>query len=370
LPARFKFELAGAAEDEALRAVLRATAMRGRVALSFRREPDFFAAERAGNLSSQVLAARDTASGEVVGLGCRGLRRLYVNGEAQTVGYLSGLRGLPAFRGGTLLARAYRFLKELHGDGQAPFYVTTIFDDNHEVRALLTSGRAGLPVYHPLGHFYTYLLPLYGRRKTRPVEGAVVRGAGWGLDSAAVECVNDFNRRHQFGAVYAAEDLHGRGLLPAFRAENLYLYLKGPQVRATLGVWDQNSFKQPVVAGYSWPYRLVRPLSGAGARLGLCAKLPRVGEAFRYLYAALLSCPSDEPRLLDSLLDAALDDWSGRGYAYLLVGVHEESPFAGPLRRRSAMRLSSSVYLVYWRDGCDRALPSGARVPHLELATL
>lgn len=344
--------------------------MSGRVALSFRREPDFFAAERAGNLSSQVLAVRDAASCEIVGLGCRGLRRLFVDGEPQTVGYLSGLRSLPSVRRSTLLARAYGFLKELHGDGLAPYYVTTIFDDNHEAKALLTSGRVGLPVYHSLGHFHTYLLPLYGRRKPRTRGDAVLRPISRGFDAAALECVNDYNRRHQFSAIYSAEDLRGRGLLPGFDPKNLYLGVNGSRVRATLGVWDQNSFKQPVVAAYSRSYSLVRPLSGLGARLGLCAKLPRVGESFRYLYATLVSCAAEEPRMLEDLIDAALDDWSGRGYAYLLAGAHEESLIADLLRRRSVMRLSSSVYLVYWKDRLDRALPSTARVPHLELATL
>lgn len=359
------------AEDAALRAILRATFMPGNISLSFQREPSFFAAEQAGNLLSQVLAVRDTTSNQIVGFGCRSLRRLFVDGEAKIVGYLSGLRGLPSVRRGTLLARAYRFLKELHRDGQAPYYVTTIFDDNEYAKTLLTSRRAGLPVYKSLGHLYTYLLPLYKEQKSHCRERAIVRGLDTNLAGAAVESINAFNRQHQFGACYITEDLiGGTGILPGFDMKNLYVCQTGSRVTATLGVWDQNPFKQSVVMGYSWSYRLARPLLNLGAQFGLSAKLPGVGESFPYLYAALVSCAPGEPDLLESLLATALHDWSDRGYAYLLIGVHENSPFVDLLQSLSAMRLSSTIYLVYWEDCLDSILPSTATVPHLEIATL
>ena len=55
----YRFDLATEADDGALRAILKNTSMPGEISLSFQREPSFFAAERAGNLYSQVIAARE-----------------------------------------------------------------------------------------------------------------------------------------------------------------------------------------------------------------------------------------------------------------------------------------------------------------------
>ena len=113
-----EFGLAGPADDAAIRDLLRRTAMPGDISLAFLREPSFFRAARAGNRESQTMVCRDVAAGEVVGLGERGIRAAYVDGSAAVVGYLSNLRGAPEWRKGTGLARGYRYLRALHGDGQ------------------------------------------------------------------------------------------------------------------------------------------------------------------------------------------------------------------------------------------------------------
>ncbi len=326
-------------------------------------------AEQAGNLESQVIAMKESGTGAIVGFGCRSFRKVFVDGQVSTIGYLSGLRGLPEVRGGTLLARAYRYLKQLHGDGKVPYYVTTIFDDNQHAKTLLESGRAGLPTYLPLGRLRTFLLPLYGNRKESC--GKVVRVETDDLLEPAGECINVFNGQHQFSPFYSTADLKGKTtLLPCFDHSNLYAYLRGSKVTATAGVWDQNSFKQTVVAGYSLPYRFIRPLANAGARMGWSAKLPKVGSHFPYLYASFLSHALGYDEDLLSLIRQIMADWSQQGFAYLLVGVHEQNPLANQLQQMSAMALSSTVYMVYWDDALTEALPSNNHTPHLEIATL
>lgn len=369
---RFTFEVVGPEEDTALRTLLRDTAMPGDVALTFQREPSFFAAERAGNVDSQIMVVRDTASGQVAGVACRAFRQVYVDGLARLCGYLSNLRGIPDLRGGTVLARAYRYLKDLHADGRTPYYLTTILDDNVSARDLLTSGRAGLPAYHPWGGITTYLLPLYGRkRKPGREDDAIIRDPHGALLDAAADCLAAFNSRHQFGPVYTCDDLSAvTPLLPDFLLDNLYVYQRDGAVTATLGVWDQSGFKQTVVAGYADRYRLARPLSSLGARLGLSPRLPRVGESLRHVHAALVSHAPGHESDLEALLDMAVREWSGRGYVYLAAGAHERSDLNALLDGRAAMRLRSSLYLVYWEDMLTCPLPSRDMVPFVEIATL
>jgi hypothetical protein len=161
-----EFGLADAADDDALRDLLRRTPMPGEIALAFLREPSFFLAGRAGNLETQTMVCRD-GDGEVVGLGERSIRRAYLDGRPTALGYLSNLRGAVEWRKGLGLARGYRYLHSLHADGRAPFYVTTILEENAYAVALLTSGRVSLPTYEHVATLITYLIPVHRRRRAR-----------------------------------------------------------------------------------------------------------------------------------------------------------------------------------------------------------
>src|ERR1700737_4003000 len=91
---RFEFSLASEAEDEALRALLRHISMPGNINLSFQREPSFLLAEQAGSIASQVMVCKDRTKDQIVGMGSRSIRNVYIDGKPAQVGYLSMLRGV------------------------------------------------------------------------------------------------------------------------------------------------------------------------------------------------------------------------------------------------------------------------------------
>jgi hypothetical protein len=118
---RYRFELATQADDADLRRVLAATPMGGRIAVTFRREPSWFAGAAVDGRFRQVVACRDLEGGRLIGFGCRSVREVYVNGRPGQVGYLSSLRVLPEHRNLGLVARGYATFRGLHGDGRVPY---------------------------------------------------------------------------------------------------------------------------------------------------------------------------------------------------------------------------------------------------------
>jgi hypothetical protein len=300
----------------------------------------------------------------------RSIRRAYVDGSESRVGYLSGLRLSEEARNTSLLARFYRRLRDLHTDGRAPFYLTTILSGNQEARRVLTSGRAGLPAYVPYGRLRTYLLPLYRRRRGTPA-GGVVRGASPDALPAALACLHRFNAAFQFAPAYRAEDFQaGSPVLHALSAADLYLAFRGSEIAGTLAVWDQNGFKQSVVAGYSPGLAAIRPALALAARFGMAPRLPRQGQSLPCLYAALISSRDADEALFRGLLDTVLTERANAGYAYLLLGLCQGHPFCEVAGRRAVMTIDSEIYVVYWPDAPPDRLPSGGRTAHLEIATL
>lgn len=364
---RFEFSLAGKEENEVLCALLRTISMPGDITLSFRREPSFFLAEQAGNLTSQVAVCKDHQKNQIVGMGSRSIRSVYIDGQPTHVGYLSMLRGVAEVRGSIAFARGYRYLHTLHADGAVPYYFTTILDDNTHARTLLTSGRAGLPVYKPIARLLTYLIPLR-RNRLKQRASDVVKRIDQSHLSEAVTFLQNWNSQYQFAPVYTLPDILGQSnLLPCFSWENLSIYQENGQVCGTLGVWDQQSFKQTVVTAYSRRMRLVRPWYNLFAPLSGNPGLPEVGAEVKLLYA---TCLSGDVHVFNALLHQTCVDWSNKGYDYLSVGLCEGNPLSTVAVDYATQQIASTVYVVYWPQDTQVLLPATNRSIHLEVATL
>src|SRR4051794_41979733 len=114
---RYRFELAGPADDADLRRVLAETPTPGAIAVSFRREPSYFAAVAVDGRFRQVVAARDPDAGRLGGFGPRAVGPRYVNGRPEPGGHLSSLRLAAGPRHPREVARGDAFFPKPHQDG-------------------------------------------------------------------------------------------------------------------------------------------------------------------------------------------------------------------------------------------------------------
>ena len=79
----------------------------------------------------------------------------YINGQPVRVGYLSDLRGHARYRNRLLLARGYKYLRQIHAANPVALYFTVILDGNQAALRTLVGERAGLPPYHDIGKILT-----------------------------------------------------------------------------------------------------------------------------------------------------------------------------------------------------------------------
>lgn len=368
---RYRFDLATPADDASLRRILAETPMDGHIAVSFRREPSYFRAAAVDGRFRQVVTARDAEQGRPVGFGSRSISRRYVNGAAQDVGYLSSLRLLAEHRNRGLVARGYRYFRQLHADGRTPLYLTTIADGNEASLAILTSGRAGLPVYHPAGKYHTLVLPLGGRSRKVPRRAAEIRPARHEDVPQIVAFLNATGPRRQFFPRYEPHDFFtGEGALAGLEPQDLLLAFRGERLVGTLAAWDQHAFRQSVVHGYRGAMRWTRPAYNAWAAWQGWPRLPDPGKAFHYLTAALGVVEDDEIAVFETLLDGLLIRAAGGAADHLLVGLHERDPLLAAARRRAVACYTTLLYLVCWPDGDETLASLDDRCPYLELGSL
>jgi hypothetical protein len=252
--ARFEFALATNDDERELRQALADCAMDGHISLAFAREPNFFAAAAVDGEFAEVIVARDRARGRIAGMGIRSISPRYVNGHVAPVGYLSGLRVLPAYRRQAgLVARGYRYLKERHGDGRTPYYLTTIAADNAPALRSIAAGRADLPRYEPLGDFLTLAVNVSRVPRRGRSEGAVTTRLATEADRpATIRYLNEHGPRRQFFPAYREQDLFtDRGMLQKLRPSDIVLATDAGRIVGVLGAWNQSSFKQVIVQRYS-----------------------------------------------------------------------------------------------------------------------
>jgi hypothetical protein len=160
-------ELAGPQDESRLRRLLRENPLTGAISVSLEREPDFFLGAAVEGDRHHTVAVRDARSGQVIGMGSRSVREVFLNGCPRLMGYLSQLRIDQSARGRKrVLLGGYAACRDMRGPGETPFDLTTIVEDNRPARRLLEMGLEGLPVYRPLEPFVTSFLPA---RRVNPV---------------------------------------------------------------------------------------------------------------------------------------------------------------------------------------------------------
>lgn len=362
-----RFRLATTDDDPALRALIRRDAMPGPVRLAFGREPAFRAALELQGGDVQVLLAEQ--NGEMVGTGSRATREVFINGEPERIGFLSGLRLSPNARRGTGLARGYRFLRELHAAQPVPAYLTSIMEDNHEARALLESGRAGLPRYRFVGYLTTHALPVRLRRQPPATRGLeVITAAALGV-LETVHWLNTAGAQRQFFPVFHATDF-GTPLLRGLTLSHLFVALRAGQPVGALAAWDQSTFKQFHIAGYAPWLSVARPVLNLAARLRGAQTLPPPGQTVAVMFAAWWLVQPDSADVAASLLERVLAAAAQAGANFCVVGCMGDDPHARLLQQRRTLAVHSRVYLVDWEDGPGLAERLDHRRLHVETAIL
>ncbi len=348
---------------------MRENPLPGRVAISYEREPSYFAASALEGPFQQTIVAREEGTGEILGCANRSVRLRFVNGEPRPVGYMSQLRFHPRVRRGMglarFLSRAFALFHALHEDGRAPFYLVSIVAGNHPARRLLTSGLPGFPRLRAQDRLVTHAIHLGRLRRPLPLPRELRLEAGSeALLPALLDCLDRNGRSRQLAPCWTAEALCRSGSTPGLAAADFSLALDGERVVGCLAAWDQSAVKQLVVRGYAGALAAWRPL------LNLVARLPAPGTRLRSCYASHRAVDGDDPAIFAALLRAVYNRAVRRGCRFLTIGLGEADPLRSALSGYRATTYFSDLHLAAWEDGEAAASQVDGRPSDPEIAVL
>jgi hypothetical protein len=367
---RFHFDLATGADDAQLRQRMAEDWMRGNLYLSFRREPSYFAACPVQGVATQVIKCTNLETGQIVGMGSRSLRMVYINGEPARVGYLSDLRGHARNRNGVLLARGYRYLQQLHKADPVPLYFTVIFDGNQAALRALVGQRAGLPPYRDFGRILTPAIHLdMPKREIREPDLRIEAARNEQLPDV-MWFIRQWHSAKQFAPVYTADDF-GSPRLRDLRAGDFLLAIRQNRLVGCCCAWDQRQFRQTHIEQYSRALAAFRPLYNLAAKLLPLKPLPSPGSLIPYFYLSFVAAEQNDIRVFRALLRALYLQRRRGPWHYLIAGLHEKDPLAPALEDYRRIEAAGRLFVVHYPDGSAEfdKLDSG-RVPYLEMATV
>lgn len=361
----YRFDAAAPADDAALRARMAADWMRGPLSVSFRREPSYFAGCALQGEAPQVYVCRNSASGAVAGMAARLMAGCWVNGEVRRVGLLSDLRLAPEARGGTLLARGFKVLRQLHEADPVPFYLTAIVDGNRAALHSLANGRAGLPTYRDLGLMRTPALQLDFDKTPLTLPGVQFRRATAGDAAALAELHRAAAPLRQFSRVL---DVHA--LPPELALTDFFVAERGSHLAAAVAAWDQHALRQTHIEAYTPWLAALRPLMNTVARLSPLKPLPAPGHRVPYLYLSHALVRADDVALWRGLLRHAYRALRTGPWHFMICSLHERDPFAAALREYRAIAAAGRIFAVHYPEDAAAVDALDDRVPYVDMARL
>jgi len=321
-------------DHSALETLVRETVMDGTVQLVFERDPDFFAGSLVQSDEPCMWAAFED-SGRAVGMFGAGVRRVWLDGKTR-MRYLSDMRIHPNFRNSSLMGRGFRALgSNVFQPGE--WAQTLVLESNRAAMEILTSGRGGLPRYHPAGRYVNWLLP---GQKTGGPASCHVRRAGAEDVPEMQSLLDDSARRRSFSHLLSLHD-PGKPVWRDLHIGDFLVAEKAGRMAGMMGLWDQSGFQRMRVAGYSRVLSVLRPCWNAFSNV----KLPRVGTTLPIIKTTAIACRDDDSQVLRAMLSVALGESGDR---LLMVGMSAVDPLIEGLRGLKGRRDFGRHFLVGW----------------------
>ncbi len=355
------------ADNRELIALAAACAMKGDMSMRIDRRPDFFALNRLEGDKWRVGVAE--VSGQVVGCIAASERLAFVNGDRMRIGYVGDFKVHPQHRNTVIADALSHYAARAFPDlsPTAPLMITVLAGNRAMERRL--SGPRGVAAFTRIGTIRTHSIPILGRR--RPANAGTIRidNARWSdLESMTTlwdkvaparqlappltpDAVVDFIRR--------APGLDISSYMIARSAAG--------EMLGFLAAWDQRSFKQLTVIGYSPRMRLARLAFNALATVAGAERLPRTGASLNCSTITHLCVPFHRPEVLTELVTAAYGAVRLRGCSVLNVGLDLRDPLSEALGGMYAQPTDVNAYVTPSRSGV-KSEQLDSRPLHYEIA--
>ena len=319
--------------------------MEGITQVTLDRSPDFFEAMTVEGQNSHVFVC--DIENKIAGIGTASEKKCLVNSAPSWLGYLGNLRVDLKHQKGTLLPRAYRYMRKMQQNMNAQLFLTTIMEENKHALKILPSRKAGLPPYQDIGRLISYVYGVTKNPFKNKCPEYTLRNAN---DSDADKIANFLKEsKRQFTPIYTAEDIKGdTGLLKGLKSSDFLLCLEKDEIIGCLAAWDQTDFRRWKIQNYNNWIKYARPFLNFFAKAFGYPYYPPIGKSIPYRTISCMRIKDDNLDVCEALLEKL---WSDSSKESIILGVlHERDPLNKVFEKVSSIKIFSRLFLVYWNE--------------------
>lgn len=282
----------------------------------------------------QAVVVRDP-EGHVLAHGARTVRRLWLGGRPQWVGYLAGLRRDPGLAGdGRRLVRALVRLTTQRADDEAGHDFTSILTDNARALRVLAGGLPGAPAYHALTAYRTWVVSV-----STLIRRAAV--GSWEVTALAEADVAE---------VQALVDAQASDYAPVVDVtatrQDWWVLRRAGRIIGCARLWDRRHDRRVVFAGYAPVLRMIRPLVNLAQCFAGKPTMPPAGATLASVQVAHLTLPDSDSQALAALLAGLGRAARERGCDRAVIGLGAGHPLYPLVDRLPARSLDSRLFTV------------------------
>lgn len=338
------------ADNDAICRLFASITMESDLGLAVHREPDFNALYKL-QVDSWNTWVGELDNGELGGVATMFARDGYLGGARKKIGYLGDLRVAPNVRGKGILQEFYGpVLREYSLESGCDEFLTGVIASNKAaIRALTgdTAKELGIPPYTLIREFdiraLHFTMPLLRRKTEFEVDKASEADIG-----ALAKFLDVDGRGRPFGYVFDEAILRQHlKEWPDLSINDFYIARdRSGEIVGCLAVWDAIGVKQTEVTGYRGNMRRIKLGYNVAATIGRFAKLPNPGSNLQYLYATHFAIPSEDPRIMRSLLDSIYRDRRRSGNIFLSCCVFANDKLEPAFKGFITNNLRAHLYVV------------------------
>lgn len=328
--------------------------------LDYQARPSFLSSLEMYGFSHDLVLIRPAGVSHLAGLGIRSLRRAFLQGEPNRIGYLHHLRLHPEIRGGMYLARGYRGVRGFFTGQPAPVTLTSVLEENHSARKTLEANRnsASMPSYDPVSRYLTALIPLRGPgrrwpaiRRTRPVFNARMLKPD---DFSLLQELFFLAGQKNDGVPAIGELLDESRVIngfPDLKIDDFIGIFANNQLVAACGLWNQQARKQIIIRKTGAGLNFIRRIWNAFELFFGRCPIPAPGEQVnQILLDPWVVLPGYEKSATGFMLAHAATEARKRGHDFAAWGVAEKHPAAPAAKSVYFIPYWSIIYQVYWPE--------------------
>jgi hypothetical protein len=359
MPGSKHFDLADQQHSEELLEILEEAEFKGRISILYTRRPDAMKSiQREGQ---RVMVYRCIGEDDTAGFGACAVNPMFLDGKVQQIGYLFGFRvkknHMHFIRH---LPEGYRF--HFDENKNAAGFITTILEENIPARRLLEKKRKSMPLYDYLGQIRTFSMRT-GQKARLP--------EGWSINRLERDEIDEMlkfyleqGQSFQYFPVFSREDLMQGEKIPAW--DSFYI-LRSPEgkIAAAGAVWDQQSYKQYIIQGYSPGFTFIRPVLNLLAPLLGIPSLPKPGSVLNFFILAFFLSRDMDPLAYGMFLDQMLA--SQTSYDSCSIGLHESNSLSAVIQKKRPLIYKSRLYRVIQQPA---QAPDFQGIPFIEIGRL